>query len=105
MGRVLDPEAMRRVNANTKPMANAAADLVSAATEAAAKQLGWTDPDATANWLAKHSGGLRVAMELPALPSYYSAHMDLFAEIDRGDVWYDEKPVPRVAWKRPALIL
>ncbi|HUS32844.1 MAG TPA: peptidoglycan-binding protein [Kofleriaceae bacterium] len=105
LGRMLDPEAMRRVNGNTKAMANAAPDLVSATTEAAAKQLGWTDPDATAAWLAKHTGGLRVAMELPALPSYYSNHMDLSAEIDRGDVWYDEKPVPRVAWKRPALVV
>jgi hypothetical protein len=29
--------------------------------------------------------------------------MELAAEIDRGDVWYDE--TPRVAWKRPALVL
>jgi hypothetical protein len=105
LGRVLDPEAMRRVNGNTKAMTNAAPDLVDAATEAAATQLGWTDPDSTAAWLAKHVGGARVAIELPALPAYYSAHMDLFAEIDRGDVWYDETPVPRVAWKRPALVL
>jgi hypothetical protein len=105
MGRVLDPDAMRRVNGHPKALANAAPDLVSAATEAAARQLGWTDADATAAFLAKHPGGMRVAVELPALPSYYSAHMDLSAEIDRGDVWYDEKPVPRVAWKRPAMIL
>ena len=33
--------------------------------------------------------GLHVAFPPPALPPYYSAHMDLEVEIDRGDVWYD----------------
>ncbi|MET0152338.1 MAG: L,D-transpeptidase [Candidatus Binatia bacterium] len=32
---------------------------------------------------------LRVAYEPPPLPPYYAAVMDLSAEIDRGDVWYD----------------
>src|SRR6185369_16087280 len=32
---------------------------------------------------------LRVAYEPPPLPSYYAPVMDLSAEIDRGDVWYD----------------
>ncbi len=32
---------------------------------------------------------LQVAYEPPPLPTYYAALMDLSAEIDRGDVWYD----------------
>ncbi|HSD87924.1 MAG TPA: hypothetical protein VLB44_10440, partial [Kofleriaceae bacterium] len=105
LGRMLDPEGMRTVHGRTKPLRDAAPDLISPATEAAAKQLGWTDPAATAAFLAKHPGGLRVALTLPPPPAYHSAHMELSAEIDRGDVWYDEKPIPRVAWVRPALIL
>jgi putative peptidoglycan binding protein len=105
LGRMLDPQAMRAVHGHDKPLANAAPDLISATTEAAAKELGWIDPAATAAFLAKHPGGLRVALALPPRPAYHAAHMALSAEIDRGDVWYDEQPVPRVAWRRPALIL
>ena len=32
---------------------------------------------------------LKVAARLPAPPEYYGPQMDLYAEIDRGDVWYD----------------
>ncbi|HEY6039291.1 MAG TPA: peptidoglycan-binding protein, partial [Kofleriaceae bacterium] len=105
LGRMLDPVAMRTVHGQDKPLANAAPDLISVATETAAKELGWTDPAATAAFLAKHPGGLRVALALPAPPAYHAKHMELSAEIDRGDVWYDEQPVPRVAWRRPALIV
>lgn len=105
LGRMLDPAPMRSVNGWNHAMKNAAPDLVSEATEAAAKQLGWTDPEAVAAWFAKYPAGIRVAVVLPALPTYHSKHMDLTAEIDRGDVWYDEQPMPRVAWKRPALIV
>jgi hypothetical protein len=41
---------------------------------------------------------LRVAFEPPPLPPYYAPIMDLSAEIDRGDVWYD---VPFGAGGRP----
>ena len=34
-------------------------------------------------------GAFRVAFKAPPLPPYYAARMDLSAEIDRGDVWYD----------------
>ena len=105
LGRMLDPLAMRTVHGHDKPLPNAAPDLVSAMTEAAARELGWTDPAKTAAFLASHPAGLRVALALPARPAYYATHMELSAEIDRGDVWYDEQPIPRVAWRRPALIL
>ena len=38
---------------------------------------------------AIHVWGLRVAVALPPLPAYHSDAMDLEAEIDRGDVWYE----------------
>ena len=105
LGRMLDPEAMRSVHGHYEKLKNAAPDLIGPATEAAARQLGWTSPAAAAAWFAKHPGGERVAIALPPPPAYHAKHMDLSAEIDRGDVWYDETPVPRVAWRRPALIL
>jgi len=67
---------------------NAAPDRISETTEAAARALGFTDPAATFAWLDAHPdlAHTRVAVPLPALPPYYSEHMDLRAEIDRGDV-------------------
>jgi hypothetical protein len=103
LGRMLDPEPMRGAR-GYRALPNAAPDLVGQATEAAARALGWTSPAAAQAWLAKHSD-LRVAITLPAPPAYHSAHMDLFAEIDRGDVWYDDQPTPRISWKRPALVV
>jgi hypothetical protein len=83
----------------------AAPDLISPATQAAAEALGWKSPQAVlASTLVveptpppgsrkrkiSHKGPLplpvAVAIRLPPLPSYYSANMDLRAEIDRGDV-------------------
>ena len=105
LGRMLDPEAMRKPRGHMDVLANAAPDLIGAATEAAATSLGWTTPAKTAAFLAHHPGGLRVAIALPPVPAYHGAQMDLSAEIDRGDVWYDEEPTPRVAWRRPAITL
>lgn len=105
LGRMLDPVAMRGVHGHDQPLPNAAPDLISATTEAAARQLGWVDPAATSAWLTKHGSGVRATLALPPPPAYHATHMELSAEIDRGDVWYDEQPVPRVAWRRPAMIL
>ena len=55
--------------------------------------LGLGDPEAMATFLAglaEHgSYDLRVAFAPPPLPPYYAGTMDLAAEIDRGDIWYD----------------
>ncbi|MEJ7599476.1 MAG: hypothetical protein WKG01_16330 [Kofleriaceae bacterium] len=96
---------MRAARGHQKPLPGAAPDLVSAATDAAARQLGWTDPAAAAAFLVRHPGGVRVALVLPALPAYHGKHMQLSAEIDRGDVWYDNVPTPRFAWRRPMLVV
>jgi hypothetical protein len=54
---------------------------------------------------------LHVAIPAPALPDYYAAQMDLLAEIDRGDVWYDfpfdgkGKSLPQPRERYPQLTL
>lgn len=72
---------------------NGAPDLVDRATDRAARELGWTSPDGVRAFLSGlGEGGLhnaRVAVGLPATPSYHSATMELRVEIDRGDVFFD----------------
>lgn len=97
------------------PLPDGAPDLVSAATDAAARALGWTDPESTAAWLAEHASTRTaqrlVAVRLPPRPDYYSDHMDLRVEIDRGDVWYafpytdDGRPRGFRVNKRPLLVM
>ena len=90
MGRTLDAEEFRHPLPGV-PVAGAAADLISPATEAAARALGWTSPAATIERLTAQPDlkSLAVAVALPAPPPWHARHMDLRAEIDRGDVWYD----------------
>ena len=106
LGRMLDPAAMRAGRGAT-PLPNAAPDLVSAQTEAAARQLGWTDAAGARAFLERHPEGVRVALALPAVPAYHAAHMALSVEVDRGDVYYDEQPLGfrRIVAHRPALVL
>ena len=91
-------------------LAGAAPDRIAAATEAAAIALGWTDPEATRTFLARHGAAgpdpvPAVAVRLPAVPTYHSAAMQLEVEIDRGDVWYDPEPRARPIERRAAVIL
>jgi hypothetical protein len=103
LGRMLDPEVMRAARGVETPLPDGAPDLIGAAVEAAATQLGWTDPAQLRVFFEAHPSGLRVALALPDLPAYHSAHMDLSAELDRGDVWYDETPIRRKVRHRPTL--
>ncbi|MBA3542430.1 MAG: hypothetical protein H0T79_22630, partial [Deltaproteobacteria bacterium] len=105
LGRMLDPEVMRAARGHEKPLPDAAQDLISAATEAAARELGWTGPAQATAFLARHPAGARVAVTLPPPPAYHGVHMELSTEIDRGDVWYDEQPIPRMVSKRPNFVL
>ncbi len=105
LGRMLDPAPMRAARGKETPMADGAPDLISAATETAAKELGWTDAASVRAFLDRFPSGIRVAVALPAAPAYHSPHMDLSAEIDRGDVWYDETPIARVIRHRPTLVV
>jgi hypothetical protein len=106
LGRVLIPMATLHVR-GYEPLEGAAPDLLSAATEAAATALGWTDPIATrASLDALASGTSRlIGVELPAPPAYHAATMQLAVEIDRGDVWHDATPRRRDIARRPALIV
>jgi hypothetical protein len=106
LGRALDPAAMRAARGSS-PLPNAAPDLVDPATELAAKHLGWTGPAEVRAFLDRHPEGIRVAVALPPPPAYHATHMDLAAEIDRGDVYYDDEPplYRRIAVHRPSLVL
>ncbi len=97
MGRQLEPAVMEHAKGH-EPLPNAAPDLIGASTEAAAKALGWSSPEAVETFLAAHAGEqLLVALPLPPPPRYHSAHMELRAEIDPADFG---KP-----GRRPALTL
>ncbi len=104
LGRTLDPAPMWNARGHA-PLPDAAPDLVGAATDAAARALGWTEPERVRAFLDRHPGGVRVALPLPPAPAYHGRHMALSVELDRGDVWYDTTPIPRRASRRPALIL
>lgn len=87
---------------------DAAPDLVGEAADAAARALGWTSPDAARAFLAGRGegglGALRVAVALPAAPTYHAAMMDLSVEIDRGDVARD-RGARRAGERGPTLVL
>lgn len=106
--RLIDPPAMHAVPGH-KPLPNGAPDLVNPATEAAARHLGWTDIEGVRGFLAQYAEHapktFLVAVKLPKVPDYYSEHMDLRVEIDRGDVWYDARPQHRKVKRRPAMTL
>lgn len=107
LGRMLDPGPTGHVPGHV-PLPDAAPDHVAAATEAAARALGWTDPSATLAMLGAlppEDARRSVAVALPPLPAYHARHMQLVAEVDRGDVWYDRHPRRRPSERRPALIL
>ncbi|MEZ4329905.1 MAG: peptidoglycan-binding domain-containing protein [Polyangiales bacterium] len=90
LGRKLDTPEFH-IEAGHPPAPDAAPDLISPATEAAARALGWTDPEAATVAVGEllEAGYARVALSLPPLPAYHGPHMTLRAEIDRGDVYYD----------------
>lgn len=108
LGRTIDTEAIL-FESGQPGLTNGAPDAVSVATEAAARALGWTSPQALAASLdGLGEGGtrsLRVAVRLPEPPSYHSEHMELRAEIDRGDVYYDPGNRRRGIEHRPILTL
>ncbi len=91
LGRMIDGLAFYRPIG--KPLPGGVPDLTSMATEVAALALGWRDPaSAAAFFRARGPDATRtfvVALRLPPAPGYHSSHMELRAEIERGDVWYD----------------
>ena len=107
-GRELDPKATWLARGQV-PLDDAAPDLISAATEATARALGWRDPASTIAFLIAHpaavAGSSLVAIQLPPLPAYHTTTMELSIEIDRGDVRKSRGSRPRVDDRRPALVV
>jgi hypothetical protein len=68
-------------------------DLVGQATDALLSRLGLASPEDALAFFRRHPESdfrwLQAAVRFPAPPEYYGPKMDLVAEIDRGDVWYD----------------
>jgi hypothetical protein len=95
--------------AGMDPVDGGAPDLISPATEAAARALGWTDRYAAAEFFrrggAEPTRRLVVALRLPPAPAYHGEHMELRAEIDRGDVWYELPAKRGPVARRPTLTL
>ncbi len=90
--------------ASAAALQGGAPDLVGAAADQAARELGWTSPDAARAFLATRGKAgvhdLRVAVALPAPPAYHSAAMELRVEIDRGDVFYEMPGAAAAARKK-----
>jgi hypothetical protein len=91
LGRPIDSASLLDT-AGHPPLERGAPDLVSPAVEAAARALGWIDAaSAQAGIEAMRRAGVETAhVPLPPLPRYHGPAMELRAEIDRGDVWYDD---------------
>lgn len=100
VGRTLDGEAFRGARGHT-PHVQGAPDLIAQATDAAARALGWTEPEAAQEFLSRHfpvegrpgqprsMRALEVALRLPPAPTYHSDHMQIRVEVDRGDIVYE----------------
>lgn len=86
-------------------------DRIGAATDRAARHLGWRDAQSVVQFIERYSPAgsgplkLKVAVELPPLPSYYSKHMDLRVEIDLGTQSKSKKGSQVKSSRRPALLL
>ncbi len=72
---------------------HAVPDLATPSLAAVLQALGIETPDDAVAFFRRHPradfGWLKLAARLPAAPPYYGPAMELSAEIDRGDVWYD----------------
>jgi hypothetical protein len=67
-------------------------DLIGDHVRALLDAIGVATPEDAVAFFRAHGAGLatlHVAFKAPPLPAYYGDQMDLAAEIDRGDVWYD----------------
>jgi hypothetical protein len=82
LGRSIQPATWHQARGWTAA-SRAAPDLISPATEAAARALGWVSPQAMLAFLQRETLSV-VALRLPPPPSYASEHMELRVEIDRG---------------------
>jgi len=90
-GGVAEPATYPGTDGQRHPVPN----LAAAATDAVLEGLDIQTPLEALAFFQRHPAQyfrhLRVAARFPQLPEYYQAgrYLDLSAEIDRGDVWYD----------------
>jgi hypothetical protein len=85
-----NPPTWRDAAGGTHPVP----DLIDDDVNALLRAIGVQTPEQAIAFLRAHKAGLaglHVAFKAPPLPAYYGdgKNMDLSAEIDRGDVWYD----------------
>jgi hypothetical protein len=108
LGRALDGPALQYQGVYP-PLPGGAPDRISPATEAAARAFGWTDFASAQAFIHRHFEGPkpppRFAVALPAPPAYYARPLELRAEIDRGQIWYEHKSRHRRPERRAVLIL
>lgn len=87
LGRMLDPPQMLDP-LGRPPLPAAAPDRIAAATDAAARALGWTGAATISASLGRLDHECRITVPLPKLPQWRRRPLQLRVEIDRGDVWY-----------------
>ncbi|MDB4981535.1 MAG: hypothetical protein JWM82_2287 [Myxococcales bacterium] len=92
-GRFVEDGSSKATYAGSDGARHPVPDLVTAATDATLARLGIVEPEDAVAFFRRHAArdfrALRVAVRFPPLPEYHAAEMELSAEIDRGDVWYD----------------
>lgn len=104
LGRWIEPPCLRD-DTGRPPIEAGAPDRIAAATEAAARALGWLDPGRARDGLGRlrSAGVARVAVALP-LPAHEGA-LELRVEIDRGDVARGRRVRPGPTDRGPVLTL
>ncbi len=92
-GTAKDPNGKQATYKGTDGETHPVPNLVSEFTAIALKQMNLSTPEKVINFLKSHDDNtlntLFVAVPLPSLPPYYNDQMDLYAVINRGDIWYD----------------
>lgn len=85
-----EPRMFRGRDGEEHPVPN----LEVAIRELVIEAFGLQTPQSTLEWLESlgelpEDGTHLIAMRGPELPEYYDGNMDLFVEVNRGDVWYE----------------
>jgi hypothetical protein len=92
-GRILEDGSSKATYPGGDGARHPVPDLVTAATDAVLARLDLETPEDALAFFQRHPArdlrALRVAVRFPPPPEYHAGQMDLSAEIDRGDVWYD----------------
>ncbi len=92
-GSAVGPDGKKAVYKDKDGQDHDVRNLVAEFAAAALRHMDLGTPEKVVDFLKRNDDkafdALFVALPLPQLPPYYHEEMDLFAVIDRGDVWYD----------------